>query len=603
MRSAKGTSSASGQIRKTGGHESPFLRVLTTRVVFCLLLFAAVAFGQASEDDRIQWFKHDKFGMFIHWGPYSYLAGEWKGQQIPVGTEAEWIMQRFNIPVAEYRQMAHNLNPVHFDAKAWVALAKATGMKYLVVTAKHHDGFAMYNSKVSSYNIVDWTPFKRDPVKELSEECKKAGIRFCVYYSHREDWDDPDGFGNTWDYPRDQKNFERYLQSKSLPQLRELLTNYGPLGLVWFDRGMDTPEHARLFVDLVRKLQPPCLINGRVGSYGEDLMGDYQDMNDNGMPSGGLQEYWETPQTLNTTWGFSKFDQQWKTPGEVIHRMVEIVSKGGNYLLNIGPMADGTLPAASVATLQGVGEWMHKNSESIYGTTASPLADPTWGRVTVKGGLLYLHVFTWPADHTLRLSGLLTKAVSAHPLLAPGSRLHVNNSFGTLLVSLPDQRIDPNDTVVVVQLAAPPQAAPVVLTQGTNSPVNLDYASAITAGHAVKRFNRLGGFHIAKWTGPKDSITWQVLVSQAGEYHIRISYSAKPEARGDGYRIQVGDQVVTAAVEATGEAYQYKTFELKSIPLKARRYTVRITPVSEHNHNLMYLSSVDLVPYGPIMVD
>ena len=334
------------------------------RTLVCLLLFASVVFGQVSEEERIQWFKHDKFGMFIHWGPYSYLAGEWKGQQIPVGTEAEWIMQRFNIPVAEYRQMARKLNPVHFDAKAWVALAKATGMKYLVITAKHHDGFAMYGSKVSNYNIVDWTPFKRDPVQELSVECKKAGIRFCVYYSHREDWDDPDGFGNTWDYPSDQKNFERYLQNKSLPQLRELLTNYGPLGLVWFDRGMDTPEHTREFVDLVRKLQPQCLINGRVGSYGDDLMGDYQDMNDNGMPSGGLQEYWETPQTMNTTWGFSKFDQQWKTPGEVIHRMVEIVSKGGNYLLNIGPMADGTVPTASVATLQGVGAWMQKNSES-----------------------------------------------------------------------------------------------------------------------------------------------------------------------------------------------------------------------------------------------
>ena len=201
------------------------------------------------------------------------------------------------------------------------------------------------------------------------------------------------------------------------------------------------------------------------------------------------------------------------------------------------------------------------------------------------------------------MSGLLTKAVSAHPLLAPNTSLNVSNSFGTLLVSLPAQRTDPNDTVIAVQLAAPPEAAPVVLTQGTNSPLNLDYASANTAGRAVKRYNRLGGFHIAKWTGPNDSITWRVLVSQAGVYHIRISYSARPEAKGDGYQIEVGDQVITASVEATGEAYQYKTFELKSIPLKAGRYTVRIAPASEHNHNLMYLSSVDLVPYGSIMVD
>ena len=194
-------------------------------------------------------------------------------------------MQRFNIPVAEYREMAHNFNPQQFNAKEWVALAKATGMKYLVITAKHHDGFAMYHSRVSKYNIVDWTQFKRDPLKELSDECRKAGIRFCVYYSHREDWEHPDGFGNNWDYDRSKKNFDRYLEQKSKPQLRELLSNYGPLGLVWFDRGMDTREHGREFVQIVRDLQPRCLINGRVGNYADDLMGDYQDMNDNGMPA------------------------------------------------------------------------------------------------------------------------------------------------------------------------------------------------------------------------------------------------------------------------------------------------------------------------------
>ena len=196
-----------------------------------------------TDAERIQWFQHDKLGMFIHWGPYSALGGEWKGQHSPVGDEAEWIMQRFNIPVAEYREKARQFNPVHFDAEAWVALAKAAGMKYLVVTAKHHDGFAMYGSKVTKYNIVDWTPFHRDPLRELADACKKAGIRFCVYYSHREDWDHPDGYGNNWDYDRSKKDFARYLEEKSKPQLRELLSNYGPLGLVWFDRGMDTPEH------------------------------------------------------------------------------------------------------------------------------------------------------------------------------------------------------------------------------------------------------------------------------------------------------------------------------------------------------------------------
>lgn len=572
-----------------------------------LLLFAlsvAAAFAQPTESEKMQWFQHDKFGMFIHWGPYSYLAGEWKGQQIPVGTEAEWIMQRFNIPVAEYRAMAHNMNPTQFDAKAWVALAKATGMKYLVITAKHHDGFAMYASKVSKYNIVDWTPFKRDPVKELSEECHKAGIRFCVYYSHREDWDDPNGYGNNWDYPRAQKHFDRYLEEKSKPQLRELLSNYGPLGLVWFDRGMDTPEHTRQFVDLVHQLQPACLINGRVGSYGADLMGDYQNMNDNGMPTGGLQEYWETPQTLNSTWGYSKFDQQWKTPDDVIHRMVEIVSKGGNYLLNIGPMGDGTIPAASLASLQGVGEWMQKNSESIYGTSASPLPDQPWGRMTAKGNLLYLHVFTWPADGKLRVPGLQNQVLGAYPLLAPTAKFTATAIHGTTSLTLPQKLADSADTVFVLQLDGPPKVNPVILTQGSDSPFSLDYASAVTSGRAVKRFNREGGFHIAKWTAPQDSVTWHLLISQAGGYHVRIRYSAGPESKGDHYQIKVGDQAITAVVEATGEGYQYRTFNLKAIRLpKVGPLIVEIAPTGQLNHNLMYLHSVDLVPDGPIMIE
>src|ERR1051325_6159449 len=226
----------------------------------CLFLTACCLYAQ-TDRNRMAWFQHDKLGMFIHFGPYSALAGEWKGHRVPVGSEAEWIMQRFNIPVADYRELAHSFNPARFNAEQCVQLAKAAGMKYLVITAKHHDGFAMYQSKVSRYNIVEWTPLKRDIVKELAAACQKAGIRFCVYYSHREDWDHPNGYGNNWDYDRGKKNLQRYLDEKSKPQLRELLTGYGPLGLVWFDRGMDTAQHAQEFVDMVHKLQPECLIN------------------------------------------------------------------------------------------------------------------------------------------------------------------------------------------------------------------------------------------------------------------------------------------------------------------------------------------------------
>jgi alpha-L-fucosidase len=568
--------------------------VSVVRSLFLLLAFTATL---PAQDDRMAWFRHDKFGMFIHFGPYSALAGEWNNQQIPPHTEAEWIMQRFNIPVAEYRERAHQFNPAKFNAEAIVALAKSTGMKYLVVTAKHHDGFAMYHSAVSKYNIVDWTPFHRDIVKELSGACQKAGIRFCVYYSHREDWDDPNGFGNNWDYDPAKKNFSQYLETKAKPQLRELLTNYGPLGLVWFDRGMDTPQHAAEFADLVHSLQPQCLINGRIGSYKQELMGDYQDMNDNGMPAGGLEEDWETPQTLNTTWGYSQFDQDWKTPGVVIRRLVEIVSKGGNYLLNIGPMPDGSVPQPSIATLTEVGRWMSKNSESIYGTSASTLPEFPWGRTTVNGSKLYLHVFSWPADRTIRLSGLNNGINSARLLTDLNHKLPVTGQDGNLLITVPAIMPDVRDTVIAVELDKPPVVNPPVVTQDSDTGFQLNYLTAVTSGNARKRFNRDGGFHISKWTAPADTATWILSVSVAGKYAIKIRYAAANAWKDGNYLITVGTHQLKSPVKPTGDAYQYQIFDAGAIVFpKAGQYKLQLNPAETLNHNLMYFDSLTLEP-------
>ena len=575
----------------------------TILVLVVLVAAARTTKGQSkpqesvSPEQRLAWFRHDKFGMIIHWGPYSLLAGEWKGQRVPIGTEAEWIMERFNIPVREYREMAHQLNPVNFDADRWVALAKRAGMKYLVITAKHHDGFAMYHSRVTDYNIFDWTPFKRDPLAELSAACQRAGIRFCIYYSHREDWDHPDAYGNDWDYDPAQKSFERYLEQKSKPQVRELLKNYGPLGLVWFDRGLYTPQQAAEFANLVHSLQPQCLVSGRVGNYGQDLMGDFQDMGDNGMPVGGLDEYWETPQTLNTTWGYSKFDQQWKTPANVIQKLVEIVSKGGNYLLNIGPMADGTVPPASVATLEKVGEWMQKNSDSIYGASACPLGEFPWGRCTVNGQRVYLHVFTWPGDAVLRISGLRNQVMAAYPLVAPSQKLAVGSENGAVTIALPPHRLDEYDTVVAMELAGAPRVDPPTVTLDRDEPAELDYLTAVTAGKAMKRFNRSGGFHISKWTGPADFVTWHVFANRPRRYKVSISYAAREESALNRYTVTVGDQSLEAAVQPTGEWFQYRTFELGEVQIPtAGQYTVSIRPAAGSDRNLMYFQSLKLTP-------
>jgi len=560
------------------------------------------------QEERLEWFKNAKFGMFIHWGPYSQLAGEWDGQQVPVGKEAEWIMNLFKIPVSEYRELAHKFNPVRFNAIEWIRLAKAAGMKYIVITAKHHDGFTMYKSKVSSYNIVDWTPFKRDPLKELSQACAEEGIKFCVYYSHREDWDNPGGYGNNWDYDNewgdnfyDHEKFEKYLEEKAKPQLRELLTNYGPIGLVWFDRGMYTPEQGKEFVKLVHDLQPATLINSRVGNYNQDLIGDYQSMSDNGMPPGGLKEYWESAQTLNTTWGFSKFDTIWKSPETVVRNLVEIISRGGNYLLNIGPTGIGEIPDATVEILKKVGSWVERNAESIYGTTANPFGELTWGYCTVKGSRLYLFVRNWPQDGVLTVPGLQNTVTSAYLLLDKSTKLPVRQAEKQTRISLPPKPTDNPITVLVLDIDGSPKVDPPVVFQDEAGSIELDYLKAITHGKTMTRFNRKGEFHISKWTGPEDSADWFMHVDKPGKFQVNITYAANKECEGKHFEIIVGSTYFVSSVIYTGDCFEYQEFPIGYIELQnPGEYKVTIHPKELSDTYLMYLHSITLNPVKSI---
>jgi len=558
-----------------------------------------------TKEQRLEWFRQVKFGMFIHWGPYAKLAGGWRGKQLSVGTNCEWIMQRLQIPREEYREAAKQFNPVKFDADAWAYLAAATGMKYVVLTAKHHDGFAMYRSRVSKYNIVDHTPFDREPLQELAAACRKRGLRFCIYYSHREDWDEPFAYGNTWDFdfkPEDNLSLfeEKYLKTKAKPQLKELLTNYGPFGLVWFDRGMYTPEQGRAFAELVWKHQPHCLVNGRVGHYEQELLGDYQNMNDNGMPIGGIEEYWETPQTLNETWGYSDFDHEWKRPEEVIRRLVEIVSRGGNYLLNIGPDGEGVVPEPSVGILQTVGRWVFANGESIYGTTASPFHELPWGHCTVKGTTLYLHVFDWPADRRIRLCGLHTAARSATLLTDSAKRLPIRQQDGCLEITVPDEPSDPVNTVIAVNLKGTPHVDPPIVSQASDGTIALDYIRAITSGRTVKRFNRKGKFHISKWTTPEDTIIWHVDVVTPGRFDVKITYAANAQWSGQPYVLQIGQTKLEAEVQPTGKSYEYKTISLGTLRIsQPGRHKLLMRPAKKLNNDLMYFRALELVPAEP----
>lgn len=359
------------------------------------------------KDTHVQWFKEARYGLFIHWGLYSILAGEYKGKVTP--NIAEWIMNHMDIPVGEYETLAKQFNPQSFDAEAIVRKARDWGMRYIVFTAKHHEGFAMYHSHCSPYNIVNATPFKRDVVRELKEACDKYDMKLGLYYSQAQDWHDPNGLRAGHDDSR--KDFERYLENKCIPQLTELLTEYGDIALIWFDTplGMTTAQSDRL-VEVVRSLQPNCLVSGRIGNN----RGDYLTTNDNFIPLLPYDGDWEVPATLNETWGYKKTDNDWKTPDEILSLLLKINGRGGNYLLNVGPDADGNIPQASVDILDTVGAYVHANAESIYGTQALDFYayELSWALFTAKSNKIYIHVVK-PVRryYLLSIAGTISKAV------------------------------------------------------------------------------------------------------------------------------------------------------------------------------------------------
>jgi alpha-L-fucosidase len=420
-------------------------------------------------DARMAWWRDARFGMFIHWGLYAIPAGEYKGQRSKeIG---EWIMSWANIPRAEYEKFAPQFNPVKFDGAEWCRVAKDAGMKYLVITSKHHDGFSIYDSAVSDYDIVDATPYKKDPIRSLADECRRQGVAFAFYYSIM-DWHHPAQYvdvpnkhpdaGNHQNKIREGRKEEYVKYMKA--QLRELVTKYDP-AILWFDgEWVDwwTEEDGQDLYAYVRGLKPSILINNRVGKGRKGMEGlsktDRVYAGDFGtpeqqIPASGLPGVdWESCMTMNDTWGFKHYDENWKSSERLIRNLIDIVSKGGNYLLNIGPTADGLIPQASVERLADMGRWMRVNGEAIYGSGASPFKEQLpWGRATRKNGKLYLHVFDWPADGRLGLPPLDGRITAAR-LLAGGARVEITQAVDGFELTLPAKAPDPIASVVVLDV-------------------------------------------------------------------------------------------------------------------------------------------------------
>jgi alpha-L-fucosidase len=563
--------------------------------VFCLNIVAQ------AEQDKMAWWRDARFGLFVHWGLYAIPAGEWKGEKI--SGISEWIMLRAKIPVAEYEALAKQFNPVKYDADEWVRLAKEAGMKYIVITSKHHDGFAMFHSKTNPYNIVDATPFDRDPLKELKAACKKHGLKLGFYHSQAQDWHHPGGSYRGyeqgephWDPTMKRVPFEQYIEEKVIPQVTELLTNYGKLDIFWWDTpiGMTEPLAERLIKLL--DMQPGIVANNRL--Y-RPWPGDFSTPEQH-IPPTGLDYDWETCMTMNTSWGYKHYDDNWKSTETLIRNLTDAASKGGNYLLNVGPTAEGEIPQPSIERLEGIGKWMKVNSESIYETTASPFFKLLWGRCTQKtmngGTKLYLHVFDWPKNNELVVPGLKNKVKKAY-LLANNQNLNVSSNSNGVVVDIPNNAPDPINTVVVLDVPGELNVMSNKPTQATDGSIELPVALGFIHNRGYGIHAELSALNkdafVTNWKDSNSRVEWMLMVKNPGKFKIQAELACADRSE---LSIGTDDSKTEATVNSTGGMNAFKQVDLGTIDIEKRGDIVLEARPKKGNWNPIHLRSLTLVP-------
>jgi alpha-L-fucosidase len=566
-----------------------------------------------THDQRIEWWREAKFGMFIHWGVYSEAGGEWKGKE--VGGYVSHLMRKEKVTKADYLKLAAKFNPQKFDAEKWVRTAKNAGMRYLVITAKHHDGFAMYPSDYSDFDIRDKTPFKRDPMAELKAACEKFGLKFGFYYSHAFDWEDPNAPGNDWEYnnPGGDKNLfggrnwydvhpellpkaQKYVNEKAIPQIQGLIKKYHP-DILWFDTPQKLPLSENIkILKAIRDIDQNVVVNGRLARNADQNFGDYLNTADRPAEFFPVTGDWEAIPTTNESYGYSKYDESHKPASHFIRLIANAASRGGNILMNIGPKGDGTFDEKDQRILDSMAIWTKKYGQSIYQTTASPLPLQNWGVITKKDELLYLHVFNWPKSGELLVGGIRSKVDIVYEMVGKKKINTTLSPEGSLILHLPKNAPDNVDAVLVMKVKEPIRSEQIRYLNVENLPNRLLAFDAKLNGKGFSYGDgKTNKYYLTGWKNKSQFLTWDFAIPKAANFKIVIKYIYEKENSGE-FNLTLDNSNFKGKTNASLDKEGVITKDLGISELPSGKHQLKMSALEISGTELMKILEIDLIP-------